>query len=392
MYKTHTHTWYLSLVFATLFAISSLSGQVSLQNRTILDVPERAQLLTSHAGEVVGYWIEDELSLGPTITKYKNEQVLKVLSTTSNRTQQFVVVTIEHPVQFSSRTMAISVMTSGGKEIFSREIDVSWDHAFPSFSPIDGGNRIVITDPQSQEVRLLNEDGTLSEFHSLFSNDERDHEKVIAIEHHSPSHVYLAGMKSAALDQTDNVALFSWNLNDSPFEIKELPLTVLRNISLSTSGYAAISGTVASGQEYNQQHRLILLSLEDFTSFSYTILPKKMIWADETLFAADNRRLIVLKPNSDRPLAEIQFPSRLIPLGLFTAGSSVHLLYAGDSRYSEGKNELGSIGIMTIDQQTLDHSEISVSRDYHKVVNILPIEDGKFFLQLDGELLEYSAD
>ncbi len=33
---------------------------------------------------------------------------------------------------------------------------------------------------------------------------------------------------------------------------------------------------------------------------------------------------------------------------------------------------------MTIDQQTLDHSEISVSRDYHKVVNILPIEDGKF--------------
>jgi hypothetical protein len=67
-------------------------------------------------------------------------------------------------------------------------------------------------------------------------------------------------------------------------------------------------------------------------------------------------------------------------------------MYAKDSRYIEGKLSLGNIGIYSVDLQTLVHAEISVSQDYHKIVKFLPVEDGKFFLQLDRELLEFSAE
>ncbi len=392
MNNRQTVNRYLSLVFAALFTTSYLLGQVSLQSRTILDVREGAQLLTSRSGDIFGYWTEHEFSLGSKTVEYKDERVLKVLPTTLDEIQQFVIITVKQPIQFTSRTMTISVLTREGDEIFSGQIDIPWDYAFPSVIPVDGGNRIVITDPQSQEVRLLNEDGTLSESHSLFQNDDQDHEKALVTASYSPDHVYLAGMKSASLDKFDNVVLFSWNLNESPIEMIGLPLTVLRGISLSTGSFAAVSGTVTSGQGYEQKPSLILLSLENLTTVSYNILPKKMMWVEDRLFAADSRQLTILQSGSDEPLKQFQFSSGVIPLDFFSTGSSVHLLFAEDSRYSNGKSELGNVSIYSIDLQTLDHSEISVSRNFHKVVSVLPVEDKTFFLQLDGELLEYIAD
>lgn len=392
MNNRRTVNRYLSLVFAALLTTSDLLGQVSLQNRTPIDVPVSAQLLISRSGDIVGYWTEHEFSLGSKTVEYKDERVLKVLSTTSEEIQQFAIITVKQPIQFTSRTMTISVLTGEGEEVSSWQIDVPWDNSFPSVIPVDGGNRIVITDPQSQEVRLLNEDGTLSESHSLFQNDDQDHEKTLVTAYHSPDHVYLAGMKSASLNKFNNVVLFSWNLNESPIEITGLSLTVLRSISLSTGSFAALSGTVTSGQGYEQKPRLILLSLEDLTTVSYDILPKKMMWVEDRLFAADSRQLSILQSGSDKPLKQFQFSFGVIPLDIFSTRSSVHLLFAEDSRYSNGKSELGNVSIYSIDLQTLDHSEISVSRDFHKVVKVLPAEDETFFLQLDGELLEYMVD
>jgi len=388
MYKTHTHAWSLSIVLAIALEVTSLSGQVSLQNRTPLDIQEGAQLLISRSGDIVGYWTDHEISLGLTTLKYENERLLKVFTITSYGIQQFVIITAKQPVQFSSQVLAISVLTGEGKDVYSWLIDVPWDYAFPSVIPVKGGDRIVIADPQSQKVSLTGKNIN----YSLFQETDWSHEKVLAAAPSSPTHVYLAGMKSAALDESDNVVLFSWNLDESPVEITELPLSILRDISITTDGFAAVSGTVTTGQEYHQKPRLILLSLKDLIFKSYEILPKEMMWVDEKLFAADSRRLIVLQPSSDKPVMEYQFPSRVIPLELFTAGSGFHLMYAKDSRYIEGKILLGKVGIYSVDLQTLVHAEISVSQDYHKIVKFLPVEDGKFFLQLDGELLEFSAE
>lgn len=317
--------------------------------------------------------------------------MLQVLPITLFGDLHFMVVTVEPISSYSPRTMTISFFTSKGSEVTSWPISIPWDHAFPSVIPIDEG-LVLITDPESQEVRLMDQHGNLKAVDFLFPDTDRDHEKVLAAAPSSQNHVYLGGMKSASLDQSDNVVLFSWNLDESPVNIMELPLTVLRDITISHSGFAAVSGTVTTEKVFNQEPRLILISLKNLTIVSYDFLPKKMLWVNDRLFAADNHQLIVIHPENKETLAEIQFDRKVIPLQLFTAKPSVHLLYAESSRYSEGIIELGDINILSINLQSFYDSVTSVSREYHKVVQAWPTEDDLFFLQLDGELLEYHPD
>lgn len=389
MKNTKINHIYLLVVWMLISYQPFLLGQLNFISRNTTALPPNSYSVFEHDATITGYWNENGLFIvGKNHLANDREKLIHV--------QSVGLISGEH-VLFSSfikteenltTTVRYSLMDQEGNQIFSWQTGIARDQGLPTVTPLNR-HLWILSYPEVQTVKIVDLiDNTISEF-SFYPGSQWNHEKTLKVVPESKNSFFVAGMESPDLTAKENVSLFQGFTQNQPKKILTLPLTVLYDFTISISGFAAVTGTVSDGGSYDQIQKTILFSFDDFKFYEHDFLPKQMIWQKNMLYAADTKQFQILSPNEPKPVERIQFNSRIIPIQIFKSDSHVFLLYSDGGEYHREGFFYTGINLFIINTTTLDHAIMQVSKDKHRIIQVSPVHDSFFRIQLDRDIFEY---
>lgn len=380
------YSLYRSLLFCLVLAGTVLVGQVSIR-QSPAKIPTNNKIIWNLKGYPVGSWSNTSLSL--------HDQFIEISTGfTINRVQTLrdnltLAIASFQKTGAPTRQDHYYLIDHTGEIQFDWEWTSNFDIGYPRVTAIPE-NRYLCTYPEDQRVKIVNTNGEVISNLSLTPESDWNHEKRLLIGISYNENFYITGMLSVDLTRSNNVYLTKIK-QFIPLQTREpisIPLTVLYQVSFSSSPLVAISGTAGTG-DYRQEPRLIIYNLESGAIQTLDWLPKKMLWSGDSLITLSNRKIHIVYPDNNFTVDEYIFPLPVIPIALRNTEHSWVAIYANSVSYSNGTLTYQDLyfHIQPKNNPDFNHAQIRHITDGPvERISLTPESSTKVSVQLDDEI------
>lgn len=332
-------------------------------------------------------WDKNKVNLDDMIIYKETEgQIINVILN-SNQSNPLAAIVINN--LSGDNNFSIRLLDNDGRINASVEMNKPFDVGIPKI--LFTNSKLLLMRPEEQQIQVYNFDGSKSGEFYLYNAISWSHEKKILTASDAVDKLFLLGMKSADLKNSQNVSLFK--MDGKPKWIIDLPMTIPYFFSISNENIHAIIGTKNTPDNYHQIPFLIFLDNNQYLihqPIKLKKLPRKTIWFKDELFLIYRDHLLIYNTGTQSPPQKIKLNSKIVPLDAFIYEESIFIISGNGIGVGQNGNYYDSISLVEYNHTTRFIVTHPLQEGPIFNVEHFPSDElGSFYLKLNSQLVQF---
>ena len=377
----------IQICFFIVFS-GNITAQTIVKEIQKFSYGRKESLLSIEKSQIIYSQKSVELN-GKRILELRDPRILNIIPIQRLGKNDFVVLTKDDVPNKSDQKLYVYYFDNERNSPSPWSVPLYFDASIPESKVLN--DKIIFLRPESQMYSVYGFDGSSEANYSLYDIDEWNHEKKLIYLDNSDNH-YIIGMRSPVFDEVKNVSLFKINLSNGHQFLFDLNLSIPYFGSISDEGQFAIVGTRGLSKDYTQTPFLLIgTKANKLNEIQLSILPRQILWLNQTLFLIDDSQILFITGQYENKLKQEMFGHPINSIYSFTLFNSVFTVGAQTMDVSKTGVQYSNIILYEFNEKTGSLTHHSLTKETSSQFKVTQI-DQDFYLHSDEKTIHYRIE